>query len=92
MRANLFIGFMRTVVPVLAGWVTALAARIGLDLEAAGVALLLEPAVITAYYAVFRLVEAWAGRLRWEPLRKLAGALLGWTRPPKYEDPEEGTR
>lgn len=89
----MFISFMRTVVPLVAGALLGWAARVGLDLDesaVAGVVGYVEVVAAGVYYAVFRVVESWAGRMRWEPLESLAGVLLGWARPPHYRPvPEE---
>lgn len=82
---NLFASFMRTLVPVLAGLLLSLAARAGLDLNGEAVAAGVTASLAAAYYVVFRGLEALAGRLGWAPLRLMAGALLGWARPPQYD-------
>ncbi|WP_202917878.1 hypothetical protein [Streptomyces taklimakanensis] len=82
---NLYVSFMRTVVPLVAGVLLGWAARVGLDLDADAAAGYVEAGATAVYYAVFRAVEAWAGRMEWEPLRTVAGVLLGWARPPRYE-------
>ncbi|MFF8980168.1 hypothetical protein ACF08A_25570 [Streptomyces cellulosae] len=81
---NLFASITRTVVPVLVGLVLTFAAQAGLDLDGEAVTMVATAVVIAAYYAVFRLLEALAGRLGWRPLQLLAGVLLGWARPPSY--------
>lgn len=81
---NLFASFMRTLVPVLAGLLLSLAARVGLDLDGEAVAAGVTATLSALYYAVFRGVEHLAGRLGWQPLRLVAGVLLGWARPPEY--------
>ncbi|GAA3230394.1 hypothetical protein GCM10020256_44140 [Streptomyces thermocoprophilus] len=77
---------MRTVVPIAVGVLLGLAARAGLDLDDATVTATLT----TLYYALFRVLEEAAGRIGWEPLRVVAGVLLGWARPPAYNPPGEG--
>lgn len=81
---NLFASFMRTLVPVLAGLLLSLAARVGLDLDGEAVAAGVTAALTAGYYAAFRGLEVLAGRLGWQPLRLVAGVLLGWARPPEY--------
>lgn len=81
---NVFTSTVRTVVPVLVGLALSLAAWAGLDLDGEAATAVVTGAVIVAYYLVFRLLEALAGRLKWRPLQLLAGLLLGWARPPTY--------
>ncbi|TQE35483.1 hypothetical protein [Streptomyces ipomoeae] len=85
--SNLFVSFMRTVVPIVAGAVLSAATRIGWDLDDAGVTAYVTAGLTAAYYAAFRLLEELAERMAWEPLRLLAGVLLGWARPPQYVAP-----
>jgi hypothetical protein len=81
---NLFPSFMRTLVPIAAGALLTLAAKTGIDLDS-GTSTTVATAIVTAaYYLVFRLLEETAARIGNTPLRKLAGALLGWARPPRY--------
>lgn len=82
---NLFVSTMRTVVPLAVGLVLAVTGWLGLDIDGESAAAAVTAVVAAVYYMVFRVLEAWAGRLGWEPLRMLAGALLGWARPPEYD-------
>ncbi|MET9086178.1 hypothetical protein ABZX77_30605 [Streptomyces sp. NPDC004237] len=85
MPSSLFPSFMRTVVPIAAGLVLSWLGRTGLDLfGSAQVTMWVTAALTAAYYAVFRLAEAWATRIGWGWLRTVAGVLLGWARPPQY--------
>jgi len=84
---NLFTSFMRTVVPVVAGLLLSLAAKAGLDLDDATVTAYVTAGLTAGYYALWRALEELAGRIGWEPLRTLAGLLLGWAKPPQYEQP-----
>ncbi|MFI9824404.1 hypothetical protein ACIHFC_28730 [Streptomyces sp. NPDC052013] len=84
---NLFTSFMRTVVPIAAAVVLGLAGKIGLDLDVDTVTLYVAAGLAAGYYALWRSLEALAGRIGWEPLRTLAGLLLGWARPPQYQKP-----
>jgi hypothetical protein len=84
---NLFTSLMRTLVPVVAGLVLGLAARVGLDLDDGMVTTYVTAALTAGYYTLWRALEELAGRLGWEPLRTLAGLLLGWAKPPQYEQP-----
>ncbi|GAA3304831.1 hypothetical protein [Streptomyces cinereospinus] len=75
---NLYASLLRTGVPAAVGWLVAVALRHGLDLDAAAVSGVLTPAVIFVYYGVFRFAE--------EHVSPRFGWLLGYARPPKYED------
>ncbi|MDX2667379.1 hypothetical protein [Streptomyces stelliscabiei] len=85
--SNVFVSFMRTLVPVVAGVVLGWAARLGLDLDDVQVTTSVTAALTVAYYALFRGLEEVAERMSWQPLQTLAGVLLGWARPPQYVDP-----
>ncbi|MDX2863358.1 hypothetical protein, partial [Streptomyces scabiei] len=78
---NLFVSFMRTLVPVVAGVVLGWAARLGLDLDEATVTPYVTAALTAGYYVLFRGLEEIAERMAWQPLQALAGVLLGWARP-----------
>ncbi|MGW0933266.1 hypothetical protein [Streptomyces sp. NPDC002644] len=85
---NLFASFLRTLVPILAGLLLGLAARVGLHLDDATVTTAVTAGLTAAYYAVFRSVEALTDRLggpAW--LQTAAGILLGYARPPEYKQP-----
>ena len=84
---NLFTSLMRTVVPIVAGLILGAAARMRLDLDDATVATEVTAALTMGYYAAFRLLEQWAGRLGAGWLRTAAGIALGWARPPQYPAP-----
>ena len=86
---NLFVSFLRTVVPLAAGLVLGWAARLGLDLDDAQVTTYVTAALTAGYYTLFRLLEEAAERMAWRPLQLLAGIALGWARPPAYERPAE---
>ncbi|MFD4394373.1 hypothetical protein [Kitasatospora sp. NPDC058478] len=73
---NLYLSLLRTGVPALVGWLVAVAARYGLDLDSGALAGILVPVVSFAYYAVFRLAEHCLSP-RW-------GWLLGYAKPPAY--------
>lgn len=88
---NLFVSFLRTVVPIVAGAILGAAARIGWDLDDAQVMMYVTAGLAAAYYAAFRLLEELAERMAWEPLRLVAGVLLGWARPPQYPGKRTGT-
>lgn len=82
---NLLASTLRTLVPLLAGWVLTVTGALGIDADSTAVAGGVTIAVTAAYYLALRLAEEAAARLEWEPLRLAAGVLLGWARPPQYE-------
>lgn len=84
---NLFVSFMRTLVPIVAGLALTSAARLGLDLDEGTVTPYVTAALTAAYYLVVRGLEEAAERMAWQPLQTLAGILLGWARPPQYVTP-----
>ncbi|MGY0466329.1 hypothetical protein ACW14Y_39605 [Kitasatospora sp. cg17-2] len=73
---NLYLSLLRTAVPALVGWLVALAARYGLDLDPAALAGVVAPVASFVYYAVFRFAEVHVSPA-W-------GWLLGYARPPLY--------
>ncbi|MCX4749246.1 hypothetical protein OG455_27700 [Kitasatospora sp. NBC_01287] len=73
---NLYVSLLRTGVPALVGWLVALAAGYGLDLDPAALAGVAAPVVSFVYYALFRTAEVYLSP-RW-------GWLLGCARPPQY--------
>ncbi|TLQ45746.1 hypothetical protein [Streptomyces marianii] len=87
MNLNLLASLLRTVVPVLAGAILTLTGALGIPVDSAQVAVIVTAALTAAYYLVFRLAEQATARLRWERLRRIAGVLLGWARPPQYKEP-----
>lgn len=86
---NLFTSVMRTLVPVVAGLLLSWAARAGLHLDSATTTAYVTAGLTAAYYLLFRGLEALAQRLAWQPLQLAAGLLLGWARPPSYEDQDQ---
>lgn len=84
----LFVSVMRTVVPLVAGWLLSLAAWSGLDLDTDAAVGAVTVAVAAAYYALFRILETAGQRARGTALQRLAGVMLGWARPPQYPAPE----
>ncbi|MFC8276243.1 hypothetical protein ACFUJR_27680 [Streptomyces sp. NPDC057271] len=84
---NLLASLLRTIVPLLAGWVLTVTGALGIDVDSTAVAGGITVAVTAAYYALLRLAEEAAARIGWEPLRLVAGLLLGWARPPEYQAP-----
>ncbi|MFE0533845.1 hypothetical protein ACFW20_07325 [Streptomyces nigra] len=80
----LFVSFMRTAVPFVAGWLLTLAVRAGVEINSATVTGVVTVALGVAYYLAFRLLEWLGERLRGTALQTFAGVLLGWARPPSY--------
>ncbi|MFF0426919.1 hypothetical protein ACFYUJ_21205 [Streptomyces sp. NPDC004520] len=87
---NLLASLLRTVVPLLAGWVLTVTGALGIEANSTAVAGGITAAVTLAYYVLLRLAEELADRIGWEPGRFIAGILLGWARPPAYEKPAAG--
>ncbi|GAA2154083.1 hypothetical protein GCM10009760_52620 [Kitasatospora kazusensis] len=73
---NIYLSLLRTGVPALVGWLAALAARYGLDLDPSALSGVLVPLAGFAYYALFRFAE--------ENVSPTFGWLLGYARPPQY--------
>ncbi|MFJ1650117.1 hypothetical protein ACIOC2_01615 [Streptomyces sp. NPDC088337] len=86
MPAALFISFMRTAVPLVAGWLLTLAVTAGVTIDSETVTSCVTVALVLVYYMAFRLLELLGTRLRGTALQRLAGVLLGWARPPQYPD------
>ncbi|MFF2774868.1 hypothetical protein ACFVU3_08155 [Streptomyces sp. NPDC058052] len=84
---NVLASILRTVVPLLAGWILTVTGAVGVEVDSAAVAGGVTAALTLAYYIVFRVLEVLAGHIGWEPLRLVAGLVLGWARPPAYEKP-----
>ncbi|MDX3028114.1 hypothetical protein [Streptomyces scabiei] len=84
---NIFPSLVRTLVPYGVGAVLAVAAVLGLDVSEPQIVVVVTAVVTGVYYTVFRVLEALAERIAWEPLRLVAGVLLGWARPPQYVAP-----
>lgn len=80
----LFISFMRTVVPMIAGWLLTLLVKAGISIDSEKVTYVVTLALVIAYYLAFRLLEVLGARLRGNKLQMFAGVLLGWARPPSY--------
>jgi hypothetical protein len=80
----LFVSFMRTAVPAVAGWLLMLAARAGIEFDSTAVTGAVTVLLACAYYLLFRLLELAGKRARGTGLQTLAGLLLGWARPPEY--------
>ncbi|MFF4177660.1 hypothetical protein [Streptomyces sp. NPDC001750] len=82
---GLFVSFMRTGVPLVAGWLLTLAVRAGVEIDSVTATGAVTVGLTLAYYLVFRLLELLGERARGGTfLQGLAGVLLGWARPPQY--------
>lgn len=88
---NLFVSVLRTAVPLLAGWILTVTGAVGIETDQPALVGGVTASLTLAYYLVFRLLELAAARIGWEPARLIAGLLLGWARPPKYEARSGGT-
>ncbi|WP_405924844.1 hypothetical protein [Streptomyces sp. NBC_00035] len=86
MPASLFPSVMRTLIPLIAGWLLSLAVQAGVQIDSEKVVSAVTIAIVLAYYLAFRLLEFLGTRLRGTALQKAAGFLLGWARPPAYPD------
>ncbi|MBK3572575.1 hypothetical protein JHN63_01800 [Streptomyces sp. MBT65] len=84
MPASLFPSVMRTLVPLIAGWLLTFAVRAGVTIDSEKVTSTVTVIAVLAYYLVFRLLEYIGTRLRGTALQTVAGFLLGWARPPAY--------
>jgi hypothetical protein len=94
---GLFVSFMRTGVPLVAGWLLTLAVRAGFTIDSATVTGAVTVACALVYYLVFRLLEVLGERAPGTFLQNLAGVFLGWARPPAYPkfealEPVDGAR
>ena len=86
---GLFVSFMRTAVPLVAGWLLTLALRTGVEIDSATVTGAVTVALALVYYLSFRLLELLGKRLPGNALQNVAGVLLGWARPPSYPQAPE---
>ena len=84
---NLFVSFMRTVVPYGVALVLAGTGWLGVPVDSEAAAAAVTVGLGAVYYAAFRGLEWLAERMAWRPLQLAAGVLLGWARPPAYEKP-----
>jgi hypothetical protein len=84
----IFVNWMRTIVPLLVGWTLTVVGFLGVNPDSTATASLVTALLTGAYYTLFRIVEHVADKLNIQPLRVLAGVLLGWARPP--QDPGTG--
>ncbi|MFF3891406.1 hypothetical protein [Streptomyces sp. NPDC001914] len=89
MPASLFPSIMRTVVPLIAGWLLTLAVKAGVTITSDTVTAAVTVAVVLAYYLLFRMLEFLGTKLRGTVLQKAAGFFLGWARPPAYPSADD---
>ncbi|WP_406515587.1 hypothetical protein OH809_24985 [Streptomyces sp. NBC_00873] len=80
MLYNYLLSLVRTLAPILAGWLITQALRLGVHLDGTVLVSLETSAFAGAYYLVFRWAEL--------HLSPRFGWLLGYAQPPQYKDPE----
>jgi hypothetical protein len=85
MPKNLFVSYMRTLVPYGVALVLAGTGWLGIPVDSEAAAAAVTVGLAAVYYAAFRGLEELAERMAWRPLQVAAGVLLGWARPPAYE-------
>ena len=73
---NLFASLVRTVVPLVAGFLITQLVRLGVTLDQATVTTFVGAAITAVYYALFRFAETHLG--------SGFGWFLGMARPPQY--------
>lgn len=81
---NLFPSVMRTIIPIIVGWLLTATDALGVPLDSTSAATAVTAAVTAVYYLAFRLIEEGANRFNMPTVRAFAGILLGWARPPQY--------
>ncbi|MGW1034995.1 hypothetical protein ACWD4Z_22765 [Streptomyces antibioticus] len=84
MPTNLFASCMRTLVPLGVALLVSWFGRLGIPVDSETAAAAVALGIAGGYYLIFRGLEWLAERLAWHPLRRAAGAFLGWARPPAY--------
>ncbi|MGW3657193.1 hypothetical protein ACWD6R_16530 [Streptomyces sp. NPDC005151] len=80
MLYNYLLSLVRTLAPILAGWLITQAVRLGVHLDGTVLVSLLASGFAGAYYLVFRWAEL--------HISPRFGWLLGYAAPPKYKKPE----
>ncbi|CAL9431220.1 hypothetical protein SUDANB21_02055 [Streptomyces sp. enrichment culture] len=81
---------LRTLVPLVAGWIIVAVTGLGFSIDSDVVQTAVALGVAGAYYVVFRIVERVAERVAWPAwVQGAAGALLGWAKPPRYESTDD---
>lgn len=76
--SNFVVSLIRTVTPIIVGWLISLAASAGLDLEADALSGAVSSLLAAAYYVAARALERYDARLGW---------LLGYAAQPGYLEP-----
>ncbi|MGW5122955.1 hypothetical protein ACWEQ7_02640 [Streptomyces sp. NPDC004069] len=89
MKNNLFASYMRTLTPSGVALVLTATGWLGIPVDSTAAAGAVSLGLGAAYYASFRGLEYVAERMAWRPLQLAAGLLLGWARPPQYEQQEQ---
>ncbi|MER6557859.1 hypothetical protein ABT300_08840 [Streptomyces sp. NPDC001027] len=90
MSGSLFPSVLRTVVPLVAGWIIVALTGLGFSVGSDTVQSAITLAVAGAYYLVFRLVERLVEKAGGPPwLKGAAGALLGYAQPPRYRSSDD---
>lgn len=91
-KPDLYVSYMRTAIPLVIGWVVTGTGWLGIHPDPTALHDGAAVVVAAVYYAVFRGLEHYAQRLHVPWLRRIAGVLLGWARPPEYpkQHPEDG--
>lgn len=84
---NLFVSYMRTLVPYGVALVLTGTGWLGIPVDSTTAAGAVSLGLGAAYYAAFRGLEELAERMAWRPLQTLAGIFLGWAKPPQYVAP-----
>lgn len=79
---SLFPSVLRTVVPLVAGWVITALVSIGVNFPSEQVTAVVTAVITAGYYLLFRLLEKSAPT--GSGAAKLFGLLLGYARPPEY--------
>ncbi|GHH68299.1 formate hydrogenlyase subunit 4 [Streptomyces umbrinus] len=87
MQNNLFVSYMRTLVPYGVALVLTGTGWLGIPVDSTTAAGAVSLGLGAAYYAAFRGLEELAERMAWQPLQTLAGVFLGWAKPPQYVAP-----
>jgi membrane protein DedA with SNARE-associated domain len=78
---NYLLSLVRTLAPIIAGWlIVQVAVYLGVHLDGTVLVPLLTSGFGVAYYLVFRWAEL--------HLSRRFGWLLGWATPPQYQDPQ----
>jgi hypothetical protein len=87
---SLFPSLLRTVVPLVAGWIIVALTGLGFTLDSDTAKSAVTLAVAGAYYLLFRVLERAAEKFGgpvW--LKGAVGALLGYARPPRYTSTDD---